>query len=75
MTERKRRIRDLARRALAVHGLDHDGIALSEAHAAGMAHGVDAYNEATGSALTGPPDCSWCLRPRVDGHHGCCCGD
>jgi hypothetical protein len=39
----------------------------------GIAFGVHAYNEARGSALSGPPDCGWCGRPKEPGHHGCYC--
>jgi len=49
--------------------------ASEEAMMAGMAGGCAAYNEAIGSPLTGPADCSYCLRPRVAGHHGCMCDD
>ena len=52
---------------------DDDG--MEAAHLAGMEGGVDAYNDAIGSSLTGPPDCPSCLRPRVAGHHGCYCED
>jgi hypothetical protein len=48
---------------------------MEEAHLAGMEGGTAAYNNAIGSALTGPPDCPACLRPRVAGHHGCSCDD
>ena len=52
---------------------DDDG--MEAAHLAGMEGGVDAFNDAIGSSLTGPPDCPSCLRPRVAGHHGCYCED
>jgi len=48
--------------------------ASEEAMMAGMAGGCAAYNEAIGSPLTGPADCSYCLKPKVLGHHGCYCG-
>tara|TARA_R110000823_G_scaffold10059_10_gene34863 strand:+ start:497 stop:691 length:195 start_codon:yes stop_codon:yes gene_type:complete len=46
-----------------------------EANMAGMEGGCEAYNEAIGSVLTGPPDCAYCLKPREAGHHGCMCDD
>jgi hypothetical protein len=46
-----------------------------EAIMAGMAGGCEAYNEAIGSALTGPADCPSCLRPKGAGHHCCMCDD
>ena len=45
-----------------------------EAFVTAIAHGVEAYNDASGrGTLGGPPDCPTCLRPQVAGHHGCAC--
>lgn len=48
-----------------------DGEAMME----GMAHGIDAYNEAIGSPLGGGAYCDDCGLERGAGHHCCRCED
>ena len=48
-----------------------------EKYLVGLAHGVEAMNESRGQSLS-PRQvalCSWCLRPKERGHHGCYCDD
>ncbi len=47
--------------------------AIEEAMQEGMAHGIEAYNEAIGSPLGGQTYCPHCLKDYGSGHHSCDC--
>ena len=54
----------------------HDGeqeATIEEATQEGMAHGIEAYNEAIGSPLGGQTYCPHCLKDYGSGHHSCDC--